>query len=947
MKKIISFILIAILCLGVLTSCDIIDSIKDKIGFGDQVDDAAADKAFNDAVMSLHRMYKDKAESTSVDFDLVSQVIVNGVKYPVTWTVDNEKVSIRESVNAGFYTVDLPDVNEEEFTYTITATITDGGERSEQKSYTFKMLVLDNSSVDTELKEGVAYKMFLVQGGYGQRFYALNTAQMGTGDGANYGKFINTTLDPKEGVDFYAEKVDGGYKWYTEVNGVKNYVYAQTLFESEDKKAENKFSKYIGFSTENASVFSYNAEMGGVWTVLIEGNTFGVGTYGSFKTICISEGSYFSTDVIGVSQFVVQFMTSEYANTLTPDEEVKVEEPAANSTLTIKEAYDLGKSKAHDIYTSGKYYITGEIVKISNTTYGNMTVKDADGNQLTIYGSYDATGANRFDAMSVQPVEGDTVTLYGIIGQYNGTPQMKNAWITAINGENQGDAPSTPSDRTFTLATELKTGDQVIIGAPAHGKLLSSTKTGYYNVGVDYSATNFANVTDAEIWVVTVNEDGSYTFTALSTGKPIAMADSYSSFNEDGANKSWALEAKEGAEGIFYVKNTVRGNYIEWYAEKNNWSSYATSDLSDLFELSFYVVAGGTDTPVDPAPHEHKYVDGKCECGAEDPNYVAPETPSAGVEVGKGYTISANNGNGTLYLTGGVTGGRFDGTLDASAATIFYVEASANSGEYLLYFYNADVKTYIVMGDSTTGGSTATDAASATVFEWNADVNSLVVADDSNNRGFGAGATSTYNNFSAYDISGSYNWGQFVAAGSTDTPVDPAPHEHKYVDGKCECGAEDPDYVAPEAPEATGTSTVTLTPNVTENINSFNPDADITSYTSLAGSEIFTITVGEKTNNNNQVYLSTGGEIRLYSNNETYLGNTMTITSTKKIVSIAITYSGTSRSGATFTIGDATVAGGTEITEETITVNANSVTIANNKTTGQIRITSIVITYEG
>ena len=144
MKKIISFILIAILCLGVLTSCDqlngVIDSIKDKIGLGEQVDDAAADKAFNDAVMSLHRMYKDKAESTSVDFDLVSQVIVNGVKYPVTWTVDNDKVVIRESVNAGFYTVDLPDVNEEEFTYTITATITDGGKRSEQKSYTFKML---------------------------------------------------------------------------------------------------------------------------------------------------------------------------------------------------------------------------------------------------------------------------------------------------------------------------------------------------------------------------------------------------------------------------------------------------------------------------------------------------------------------------------------------------------------------------------------------------------------------------------------------------------------------------------------------------------------------------------------------------------------------------------------------------------------------------------------
>ena len=186
---------------------------------------------------------------------------------------------------------------------------------------------------------------------------------------------------------------------------------------------------------------------------------------------------------------------------------------------------------------------------------------------------------------------------------------------------------------------------------------------------------------------------------------------------------------------------------------------------------------------------------------------------------------------------------------------------------------------------------------------------------------------------------------------------------HVYVNGVCACSAVCPhtDVAAGETCGVCGvtlsteteggddevvTKTVTLTPNVTENVNSFASGDEITSYTSLAGSEIFTLTVGDKTNNSNQVYLSTGGEIRLYSDSTDNLGNTLTISSTKKIVSIAITYSGTTRSGATFTIGDTTVAGGTEITEETITVNSNSVTIANNKASGQIRITSIVITYE-
>ena len=104
-------------------------------------------------------------------------------------------------------------------------------------------------------------------------------------------------------------------------------------------------------------------------------------------------------------------------------------DPEADTELTIAEAIALGKSKAHNTYTAGKYYVTGEITEIYNTTYGNMYIQDAEGNTLTIYGTYDADGTNRFDAMENQPAVGDTITVYGIIGQYNGTPQMKNGWI--------------------------------------------------------------------------------------------------------------------------------------------------------------------------------------------------------------------------------------------------------------------------------------------------------------------------------------------------------------------------------------------------------------------------------------------------------------------------------------------------------------------------------------
>jgi hypothetical protein len=186
----------------------------------------------------------------------------------------------------------------------------------------------------------------------------------------------------------------------------------------------------------------------------------------------------------------------------------------------------------------------------------------------------------------------------------------------------------------YAQVSSLSDGDQIIIVNPAYKKALSTVKTGFYNIGVNYATNDFANVTNAEIFVVTANDDGTYTFTSL-TGDVIALAASYSSLNVDGEHKTWKLEAK--GDGIFYVKNAGRGTYLEWYASKNNWSTYSNAN-SDLFEISFYA-QGGADTPVEP-PHEHSYVpvvtdptcteDGytthTCECGDSYTDTVVPAT---------------------------------------------------------------------------------------------------------------------------------------------------------------------------------------------------------------------------------------------------------------------------------------------------------------------------------
>ena len=134
--------------------------------------------------------------------------------------------------------------------------------------------------------------------------------------------------------------------------------------------------------------------------------------------------------------------------------------------LSIKDALKFGAQMAHNTYTEIKFKVTGEISSVYNTTFGNMKIVDADGNELTLYGTYNEDGTVRYDAMDVKPVEGDTITIYGILGQYNGTPQIKNGWIVAHTpGENEDpDTPVDPEepgdDVITTLVPEIVTAPQ-------------------------------------------------------------------------------------------------------------------------------------------------------------------------------------------------------------------------------------------------------------------------------------------------------------------------------------------------------------------------------------------------------------------------------------------------------------------------------------------------------
>ena len=159
--------------------------------------------------------------------------------------------------------------------------------------------------------------------------------------------------------------------------------------------------------------------------------------------------------------------------------------------------------------------------------------------------------------------------------------------------------------RKSGIVTSLSEGDTVVVFNPANMKALSTEYSGFYNKGTDVTLADgkLSGYTKADIWTVGVNADGTYTF-STSEGKKLSMAEKYTSTPLDDVNTAWNVTAAK-TENCFYIQNAVRGNYLEWYADKSNWSSYGSIGSNEaLFAQQFYLVVddGGSDEPSGDLP---------------------------------------------------------------------------------------------------------------------------------------------------------------------------------------------------------------------------------------------------------------------------------------------------------------------------------------------------------
>ncbi|MBQ8264017.1 MAG: lamin tail domain-containing protein, partial [Oscillospiraceae bacterium] len=264
--------------------------------------------------------------------------------------------------------------------------------------------------------------------------------------------------------------------------------------------------------------------------------------------------------------------------------------------------------------------------------------------------------------------EGDIIDICAAVGIFSGKPQLRNTLpdeITIVDKAPESTEP--PQEEKPVIAD----GNYVIY-APSYNKALSSTKTGNYNVGVDVSISSgvMSGFAATEVWTVKNNSDG--TISIAQNDKKLGMASQYSSMNLGAENDAWEIVSL--GNDLYNVKNVGRGNYIEWYAQYSNWSTYNSSYAATdgQFQLAFYPVTQIPEVPPTPSepPQDEEPViaDGRYIIWAPGYNMSIPSVYAGFYNTGvaveesngvlSGYSASEiweveNNSDGTISISYG------------------------------------------------------------------------------------------------------------------------------------------------------------------------------------------------------------------------------------------------------------------------------------------------------
>ncbi len=359
---------------------------------------------------------------------------------------------------------------------------------------------------------------------------------------------------------------------------------------------------------------------------------------------------------------------------------------------------------------SGSYdgfYNQGTAVTISGETVTGFTDADVwtviDNGDGTWSFSYDGQKIGMGDSYTSMPL-GEKNDKWELVANEDGTYYIKNTVRNAYMEyqDNYGTwsgyhTINAGSENMFALkffkveTSLFKTGDRVVIYNPAYSKALSGNYDGFYNQGtaVTISGETVTGFTDADVWTVTDNGDGTWSFSY--NGQNIGMGDSYTSMPLGEKNDKWELVENE--DGTYYIKNTVRNAYMEYQDNYGTWSGYHTINAGSegMFALKFFKVEGEITPPETGMPEAGDQVvlynhsaQGVLALQSDSQTILnAPTTVENGLAVpGNGGVVFTVEKNGEYYRFHNETFGYL--CSNGTGNNAFYATEASNDADWTL-----------------------------------------------------------------------------------------------------------------------------------------------------------------------------------------------------------------------------------------------------------------------
>ena len=753
MKRILALLLVLAMSIGLFAGCA--NKTPDVTTEPTQTTtgEAQPDQQLEKAIEYLKAFYKKAAEKTPMDYTRLGTVRIGTTSYDVVWSVDVDEEVLKIVKNAdGSYTIDINEEAIKESTeptpYVLTATIT--GKDGRVLTLTWNHVIpaaIDEDAIDVIKK---AYALAPGETLEGTHTLTGVIVTVDTMYDPNY-KNITVTIEVAGAEDMpikcYRLKGDGADKLavgdtititgsLTNYNGEIEFAAGCILEAVESGGGEvpvapenpldilkEAYSLAPGKSLPYACTltgtitsvdYAYDPNYDNV-TVTMNSHGYSIKCY---RMKGAGADQLNVNDIITVYGVITNYNgTIEFGagctlvDLVNQEPPAEVPDPTPGIHLTVAEAYAIGQRKSHNAYTEGKYYVTGTITEVYNGTYGNMYISDGTGT-ITVYGTWSEDGSTRYDKLDPKPVAGDTITVYGVIGKYNSTPQLKNAWIIGY-GSNQGGSGDEPAGPALTPATELVVGQAYKFGM-AQGNLDNAV---YYLAGgmaQTYYLDTTANSANAINVYVEETEGGYYFYTMSGENKLyINMV-----VSADGAHVNGAYEATASTVYTYNAeKNTLIAivNDAEYWFGTRNDKTYTTMGPCAVEYAGFFgqfYLSDGNDPVVPDEPE-------------------VPDVPVISELVaGKAYKfgmIQGNLDNKVYYLVGGMAQTYYlDTTEDVNAAIDVYVEET--EGGYYFYTLSGETKQYINMVVSADGAHVngAYEATASTVYTYDSENNTLI-----------------------------------------------------------------------------------------------------------------------------------------------------------------------------------------------------------------------------